>query len=394
MVVAAAVAAPLLAEIRLGFRVPVVVVEVLLGILIGPYVLGIVQYEGFLQPMFRYAMGCTLFVAGMEIDFGRIRGRPLNLALGGWALSLVAAVGAAWLLHLTPGVYAPMVVALTLATTGLGILLPVLRDGGVLETRFGRLLAAAGTVGEVGPVVVMSLLLSRRYSTWQELGFLVIFLVVVAAAATVSMTAREPWITRILSRTMHASSQLPVRISLLILVSLFLLAEQFGFESIFGAFAAGMVVGLASRGKEGEPLREKIDAVVFGWFFPFFFVTTGIKLDLPALTRDLTTMLLVPVFLFLFLLVRGAPALLYGRDLARTERWPFALSAAVPSLSIIVVVTDIGIETGTMKGDIGAALVGAALLSTLLFPTISGALISRTTRPGLTPEASIPSGTA
>ena len=385
VILVAAVAAPLLAEIRLGFRVPTVVIEVMLGVIVGPHVLAIVRFEGFLVPMHTYAMACSLFMAGMELDFGRIRGRPLSLALGGWAISLLVACGATWLLHTTSGVHAPMVVALTLATTGLGILLPVFRDGGVLATQFGRLILAAGTAGEVGPVVAMSLLLSGRYSTWQELGYLVAFLVIVAAAVVIGMSTRQPWILQLLTRTMHASSQLPVRISLLILAGLFVLAEAFGFESIFGAFAAGMVVGLASRGEEGKPLREKIDAVTFGWFYPFFFVSTGIKLDLPALTRDLTTMLLVPAFLALFLLVRGAPILLYGKDLTRAERLPFGLSAAVPSLSIIVVITEIGIKTRTMNPDIAAALVGAALLASLLFPTVVGALLSRTAAPASEP---------
>lgn len=383
VVLAIAVAAPLLAEVRLGFRVPIVVIEVLLGVLAGPHVLGFVQYEGLLVPMFRYAMACTLFMAGLELDFGEIRGRPLSLALGGWTTSLLVALAAAWVLHVTPSVSSSLVVALTLATTGLGVLLPVFRDSGVLGTQFGRLVLAAGTVGEVGPIVLMSMLLPGPYGTWQELGFLAVFLFIVAAAIVIGVSTKEPRILRLFSRTMHASSQLPVRISILILVGLFLLAEKFGFESIFGAFAAGMVVGLASLGKGGELLREKIDAVMFGWFYPFFFVSTGIRLDLPALIHDGMTVILVLVFMVLFLVVRGAPTFLYGKTLARAERLPFGLSTAVPSLSIIVVITDVGASTGTMKPDVASALVGAALLATMLFPTIAGVLISRnaTARP-------------
>jgi Kef-type K+ transport system membrane component KefB len=116
--------------------------------------------------------------------------------------------------------------------------------------------------------------------------------------------------------------------------------------------------------------------VFFGWFFPFFFVGTGIKFDLPALTRDLATMLLVPTFLILFLLVRGVPVGLYRNDLARAERLPFLLASAVASLSIVVVITEIGVRTRAMSADIAAALVGAALLSAMLFPTIAGTLLS------------------
>ena len=382
----AAVAAPLLAEIPLGFCVPVVVLEVLLGIAIGPHGLGLVAFDGFIAIMFVFGMAATLFMAGMELDFGKIRGRPLSLAIRGWLLSLLLGFAVVGVLHVVPVVQAPVMVALTLVTTGLGVLLPVFRDGGHLDTRFGRLFLAAGTIGEVGPIVVMSLLLSQRYSTWQEVGFLVVFLAIVIVAAAVGLGLRPPRVLALLQRTMDASSQLPVRISLLIVAGLFVLAEELGFESIFGAFAAGMIVGLATRGEPGEPLRVKIDAVFFGWFFPFFFVGTGIKFDVPAIIGDLTTVVLVPTFLLLFLLVRGIPVLLYRNDLASRERVPFVLASGVASLSIVVVITEIGVHTHTMRNDIAAALVGAALLSVMLFPTIAGVLLSRGTAPRLDQE--------
>jgi Kef-type K+ transport system membrane component KefB len=377
-VLIAAVVAPLLSEVPLGFKVPVVVIEVVLGIVIGPHVLGLVPFEGFVPTMFTIGMATTLFMAGMELDFNVIKGRPLSLAAGGWSLSVLAGITIVGLLHVIPKVNAPLMVTLTLCTTGLGVLVPVFRDSGQLETTFGKFVMAAGTLGEVGPIIGMSLLLSQRYSTWQEIGFLLVFLVIVGAAILVGMGARPPQMLALLSRHMHRSTQLPVRISFLMLAALFLLAEQFGFESIFGAFAAGMVVGQATRGEAGKPLREKIEAVSFGWFYPFFFVGTGIKFDVAALGRDLTTMLLVPAFAVLFLVIRGAPVLLYRRAIEREQRLPFVLSSAVPSLSIIVVITEIGVRAKTMNPDVAAALIGAALLAVLLFPTIAGVLLSRT----------------
>jgi len=374
----AAVVAPLLAEIPLGFRVPVVVLEVVLGIVIGPHVLGLSHFNGFIIAMFTYGMAASLFMAGMELEWGRIRGRPIALATLGWIVSLAVAVAFVGVLHWVDIVRLPMIVALMLATTSLGVLLPVFRDGGQLETRFGGLFLAAGTLGEVGPIVAMSLLLSRDHSTWEELGLLAVFLAIVALAAAVGMGARPPRLLALLSRTMHSSTQLPVRIALLLMAGMLLLATEFGFEGIFGAFAAGMIVGLATRGGDGKPLRDKIDAVAFGWFFPFFFVGIGINFDLPALTRSATTMALVPAFLLLFLVVRGLPVmLLYRKDLTYAERVPFALSSAVASLSIIVVITEISVSRGHMGTDVAAALVGAALLSVLLFPTIAGILLSR-----------------
>jgi len=374
---AAAVAAPLLAQIPIGIRLPVVVIEVVLGILLGPHVLALVHFHGVLETMFKFSMAVTLFMAGMELDFSRIRGKPLTIALGGWLISLLIGFTVVALLRVVPRVDTPMMVTLALCTTGLGVLLPIFRDGGQLDTAFGQMVMAAGTVGEVAPIIAMSLVLSQRFSTWQEMGFLLIFLVIVGVVAAVGMGLRPPRILAFLAREMHASTQLPVRISLLLLVGLILLAEWFGFEGLFGAFAAGMVVGLTTHGEDGEPLRAKIDAVAFGWFYPFFFVGTGIKFNMAALGADLTSILLVPVFLLLLLIIRGAPVLLYSNAITPAQRLPFALSSAVPSLSIIVVITEIGVQAKTVNHDVAAALVGAALLSVMLFPTLAGALLSR-----------------
>jgi Kef-type K+ transport system membrane component KefB len=272
-------------------------------------------------------------------------------------------------------------VTLALCTTGLGVLIPVFRDGGQLETPFGRLMIAAGTLGEVGPIVAMSLLLSQRYSTWQEVGFLMAFLGIVAIAIAVGMGAKPPRLLAFLGREMRTSTQLPVRISLLMLAAMLVLAEEFGFESIFGAFAAGLIVGQVTRGEDGKSLREKIDAVAFGWFYPFFFVGTGVKFDVAALGQDLTTAILVPAFVVLSLVIRGTPVFFYRNDITRAQLLPFALASAVPSLSLIVVITEIGVRAKTMNPDVAAALVGAALLAVLLFPTVAGVLLPRPAAP-------------
>ena len=373
----AAVAAPLIAQTRLGSRLPVVVFEVVLGIVIGPHVLKLVAAQGFLSFMREVGMVAVMFMAGMEIDFARIRGRPLTLGVAGWLASL--AIGALALVLLQPilGLSLPAMLVIALATTGLGTLLPILRDGGLLASPLGAMLLAAGTVGEVGPIVAASLVLSSRFSTWQEFALLVAFLGLVALAVALGAGLRPPKLLSLLARTMHASTQLPVRLALLLLATLIFLSQRFGFEAAIGAFAAGMIVGVAARGPDGEDFRKKIDAVCFGWFAPFFFVGTGVAFDVAALGRDLKTMLLVPAFLALFLLARGLPAwLLYRRDLPRSDLAPLALSSAVASLGLVVVITSVGLKSGHLDPDIARALVGAALLSLLVYPTAARALLA------------------
>jgi Kef-type K+ transport system membrane component KefB len=323
-------------------------------------------------------MVAVMFMAGMEIDFARIRGRPLTLGAGGWLASLAIAAVALVLLQPVLGIRLPLMLVIALTTTGLGTLLPILRDGGLLASPLGGMLLAAGTVGEVGPIVASSLVLSSRYSTWQEFALLTAFLLLVVLAIALGAGLRPPNFIALLARTMHASTQLPVRLALLLLAMLIFVSQRFGFEAVFGAFAAGMIVGVAARGPEGEDFRKKLDAVCFGWFAPFFFVGTGIAFDVGALGRDLKTMLLVPAFLALFLLARGLPAWpLYRRDLPRREIAPLALCSAVASLCFVVVITNVGRKSGHLDPDIAAALVGAALLSLLVYPTAARVLIAR-----------------
>jgi Kef-type K+ transport system membrane component KefB len=199
----------------------------------------------------------------------------------------------------------------------------------------------------------------------------------VALAIALGAGLRPPKLLALLARTMHSSTQLPVRLALLLLATLIFLSQRFGFEAAIGAFAGGLIVGVAARGPDGEDFRKKIDAVCFGWFAPFFFVGTGVGFDVAALGRDAQTMLLVPTFLLLFLLARGLPAWLYRRDLPRRDLGPLALSSSVASLGIVVVVTSVGLKSGHLDADIAQALIGAALLSLLVYPTAARALLAR-----------------
>lgn len=388
VVMAVAVLAPMLAQLPVASRLPVVVLEVMLGILVGPHALrlvGSLESSEFLQHMHRTGLSALLFMAGMEIDLRALRGGLIPRTLGGWLASVAMAFAAVALLHVIPGVHAPLLLTIALTTTMLGALVPSLKDNGLLASGYGRALLAAGTVGEIGPIVATSVLLSGRYTTWQEALFLLLFLLVIAGVAAIGMGVRAPRALALIERTMHASTQLPVRLVLLIVAALTLLSIEFGFEGILGAFAAGMVVGMVTRGSAGEPFRAKLDAVYFGFLAPFFFVGTGIAFDPAALTGSLTALLLTPTFLLLFLVVRGAPTCLFHRGLPRHERLPFALSTSVASLGLVVVITEIGTRSGVMRPDITQALIAAALLSLLLFPTLAAMLLARHRTPASTP---------
>jgi Kef-type K+ transport system membrane component KefB len=386
LVMTIAVAASLLAEIRFAsVRVPVVVWEMMFGIVLGPQVLGLVRTSRLLEWFGGVVgLGALFFMAGLDLDLQRFKGRPLSLAVRGWAVSLALGLSVALLFHLLPSVHTPIMMALALTTTALGTFMPILRDSGRLDSKFGSFVIAAGAAGEFGPVIVVSLVLTRVYGGWQEGALMLGFVAVTLMAALIALGARPPKILALLERSMHSSTQLPVCICLLLVASFDVLSESIGLEAVLGAFAAGMVVGLASRGEANRLFREKIEAVCFGFLIPFFFVVSGINLDLRSL-KSPKTMLLIPVFLAFFLVVRGAPVFLYRKDLAKEEQWPFALYSAT-ALPMVVAITSIGVRTGRMRSDVAAALVGAGLLSVLVFPMVAGALLSRS--PGTVDSAS------
>jgi Kef-type K+ transport system membrane component KefB len=379
-VMAIAVASSLLSEIRVGVRVPVVIWQMALGILVGPQGLAILHPGAVLTWLGDAGLTALFFMAGLELDLRRVQGRPLSLALRGWGLSCVLGFAAAALLSRFPVIHAPLIVALALITTAMGTFMPILRDAGKLDSRFGSFVLAAGAVGEFGPIVAVSLVLTRVYAAWQEFILMIGFgLVALAAAFATLRMKKNSTVLGLLERGMHSSAQLPVALSLLLMAAFSVASKGIGFERVLGAFAAGMVVGLASREEAGKVFREKMEAVCFGFFVPFFFVSSAIGLDLAALLHTATTMLLVLTFLTLFLVVRGAPAFLYRNDLAKGERWPFALYSAT-TLPLVVAITSIGVRGGSMQPDVAAGLVGAAVLSVLLFPTVANALLSRAAR--------------
>jgi len=364
------VLAPLLCEVPSRFRMPVVVLEVAFGIAVGPHLLRLAEPEGLVAALGYLGLVFLFFLAGMEIDPKAVRGTPLSKATAGWFTSVAIAYAAALALHAAGMIQSPLLTGAALTTTTIGTLLPILRDSGEMRTRFGTYVLATGIVGELGPIVLVSILFTREHKHWAQTALMIVFVVVALAAALVALRTNPPKFGELISRTMEAASQLPVRIAILVLAVLVALAEKFGLDMILGAFAAGMVVGLASRGEQGALLRRKMDAIGFGFLVPMFFITSGMRFDLSALLHDAKALSRVPLFLVLFLLVRGLPALLYRNELAGRNRMALALYSAT-ALPLVIALTELGVATGRMRSDNAAALVGAGLLSVLMFPTLA-----------------------
>jgi Kef-type K+ transport system membrane component KefB len=375
----AALAAVLVAIVPRALAPPVVVVELLLGITIGPDLLGWAATDDFTDFFQTLGLGMLFFFAGYEIDFDRIRGQPLKLALVGWAFSVGLAYGIGGALAAAGLVISFLYSGSALATTAIGTLIPIMRDAGELRTRFGTYLLAAGALGEFGPILLVTLVLSTTQPV-HEAVILVAFIGVAVALALASVGAAwRGWPA--LERTFEASSQLAVRLAVVLVFALVLLAEELGLDVLLGGFVGGMITRAVVRGREVSVLDSKLTAVGFGFLVPFFFVTSGMDFDLDALTSSVKAIVELPLFLALFLVVRGLPALvLYRGALVARERTSLAFFSAT-ALPLVVAITTVAVDGGHMRSATAAALVGAAMLSTLIYPLVGLAVKKREEEP-------------
>ena len=369
-----AVLAPVLAR-GLGrwVRVPVVVFELVLGILIGPAVLGWSGPNDMVDMLSNFGLAMLFFVAGTEIEFGSFRGRLGRRASLGWLISLAAGIAAGFLLD--PG-EAAVVIGIALCSTALGTLLPILRDAGELPTPFGRAVAAIGAIGEFGPLVAISIFLGGREP---GLSTVVLALFAAFAALAIWLAFRVPRgaMHAFVNSTLHTSGQFAIRVVFLILAALVALSIVLDLDMLLGAFTAGIIWRLLMRDAsehDRKAVESKIEGVAFGFLVPIFFIYTGITFDLQALLDQPILFLLVPVVLVVLLVVRGLPSTLVAPPGSTTrERLSIALMGAT-GLPIIVAVTAIGVDEGILTTTQQTVLVAGGMLSVLIFPLIAMAL--------------------
>jgi Kef-type K+ transport system membrane component KefB len=391
-------AAGLLAPLALGFfprvRIPAIVLEILLGVVIGPSVLGLVKPDPPVAVLALLGLAFLLFLAGLEFDIERFRGRVLTLTAIGFGLSFAIAIVLG--LGLTAGgfVKSPLFVAIVLVASSLGVIFPVLKDSGNLTSSFGQLVIAAASIAEFGSIVLLALFFSGNGSTTTS-GTLILLglfgVVVLLVGLAISGFERSMRLGRVLERLQDTTAEIRVRAAFVLMIGFTALADSVGFETILGAFAAGAVLSLVDRDRAmtHPEFRVKLEAVGFGVFIPIFFVTSGVQFDLNALVANASTVARVPLFLVAIYLARGLPALVYA---SLVGRFGSVIAGVLQSTSLpfIVAATQIGLGLGVVSRASAAALVAAGLLSVAISPTLALVLLRRR-QPGVAAAADSPS---
>jgi Kef-type K+ transport system membrane component KefB len=380
LVAAVGFTAPLMLGLAPRLRLPSVVLEIVAGIVIGPAVLGWARADDPVAVLAVIGLALLLFLAGLEIDFARLRGRLLGVAAGGYALSFVLALVVSLLLKAGGLIETPLLVAIILASTSLGVIIPVLKDAGEVDSTFGQLVIAGATIADFAAIILLSLFFSGEGGTGSTVILLASFaLLGIAAFAVLRGAEHSMRLSAVLVRLQDTTAQIRVRGAMVLMIGFAALADSLGLEVILGSFAAGAILALVDRDQVmTHPLfRRKLEAIGFGVFIPVFFVTTGLRFDLDALFASTKAMVMIPVFLAALLLVRGLPAVLLYRSIVDPRRGAIAGLLQATSLPFIVAAAAIGESLGVLTNAEGAALIAAGLLSVVLFPITGLALLRR-----------------
>jgi Kef-type K+ transport system membrane component KefB len=376
-VVLVAALAPAVIAVLPGPRIPQVVVLIFGGILIGPQGLDL-GHPADISLLSDIGLGFLFLLAGYELQPGQLRERSGRMAITGWLVSAALAVAAVAVLASFGFVRDFVPIGLALTTTALGTLLPILQDNDMMSGDFGTYVLAAGAVGELFPIVAIAVFLTRR-SEYVAIGSLVAVLVAALLLTAAPRLVGERRLRALVKQGQRATAQTTLRWSLVLLIVLLTLAAHFGLDVVLGAVLAGLVLRRWTRrmGVDVKPLEDKLDAVGYGVFIPLFFVSSGMSLDIRSIEANPARLI---VFAVLLLVVRGLPSLLiYARVLQFRERVEMTFITAT-TMPLLIALAAIGLSDGVMLPSNAAALVGAGVVSVLVYPAVATMLHRSTVR--------------
>jgi Kef-type K+ transport system membrane component KefB len=382
IVVMLAFVVPLLvSSVRGRLAIPIVVGEIVAGVVVGRSGLGwALPDDGALHLLKELGFVFLMFLSGMEIDFRALRGtdpqaqgepprwRPLHLAGLNFGITLVLAGLFAWGLKRIGATTDPWMMALILSTTALGVVVPILKEAGLAQTLFGQTIILATVIADFVTMFLISVLVAviSRGLTAEILLVVLLFVAFFFAARFGSLLSRIEWLQRLIEELSHATAQIKVRAAFFTLLIFVVLAERLGIEIIVGAFLAGAIVALL-RAPSDRELVSQLEAIGYGIFIPFFFIMVGADFNLPALLSSTGALLSVPLLLACAIAVKVIPALVFRLN----HTWAESLAAGIlmcPRLSLIIAAAAIGEKLGVIDESVNAAIVLVAIVTVTATP--------------------------
>jgi Kef-type K+ transport system membrane component KefB len=380
VVVLAFVVPLLLTSVRGRLAIPIVVGEIVAGMIVGRSGFGWVSHDnGALDLLKELGFVVLMFLSGMEIDFRSLRGAeprrgprthwsPLAIAILNFGATLLFACALAWGLLWVGATTDPWMMALILSTTALGVVVLILKEAGLSQTLFGQTILLATVIADFVTMFLISVLVAivSRGLTAEILLVFLLFVAFFFAARFGSFLSRVQPVQRIIEELSHATAQIKVRAAFSTLLIFVVLAETLGIEIIVGAFLAGAIVALL-RAPEDRELASQLEAIGFGFFIPIFFIMVGVDFNLPALLSSTAALLSVPLLLLAAVAVKIIPALVFRLN----HTWREALAAGIllcPRLSLIIATAAIGEKLGIIDESVNTGIVLVAIVTVTASP--------------------------
>ncbi len=386
LITALAAFVPLLASRLRRLRVPIVVGEILAGIIVGQSGLNLIETSPALDFLATFGFTYLMFLSGLEVDFsallalkdqtngGRLS-NPLILGLAVFILTVAGGLVVALGLTRVGLIQNPLIMALILSTTSLGIVVPVLKERSLTGSRYGQSLLISALVADFVTLLLISLVVAViSHGLTFELLLVLLLLGAFATIARVGqLAAGDPRLRRLVEELSHATAQIRVRGAFALMVAFIVLAEWLGTEIILGAFLAGAIISLLA-GREGSELHMKMEAMGFGFFVPIFFIMVGVRFDLPALLSSPQALLLVPLLLGVAYVVKFLATLLYRLNFSWRET--LAAGALLSSrLSLIIAAAAIALDLGIINQATNASVILVAIVTCTLSPLLFNRLL-------------------
>lgn len=366
----AAVAAPLLNRLPALARTPLVAIELTLGVGLGPSMTGLVTSDQTIEFLRELGLVFLFFQAGFEARRHEITGPALRLGARYWLFSFSLALVFAGALYAVGLVKGFVLLAIIMPTTAFGVLIPVLKQGGEMGSRFGDYLLGAAAFGELGPLLFASIALAaEKHHLHQAVSSLLFLALAIAATFLLIRLVPRLRVDR-LADWLARSGVLPVRAAVLVLLAYVALANQFGMETVAGAYAAGLVVAVLESATRDTSLEDRLTSIGSGFLIPVFFIASGITCDLTALASDGASIAQFFLFCGGFLMIRLVPLFFYVDVLSGADLPGLALMTAA-TLPLVVALSYLGVQSGQLRPDTATALVGAALMTVTAFPGLA-----------------------
>lgn len=373
----AAVLAPFLNRWPLLARTPIVAIELLLGVMIGPSFANLLSSDETITFLKELGLVFLFFQAGFEIKHYQI-GRPeLRLGAVAWLISFICALAFSSLLWASGLIGAPFLVAIILPTTAFGILIPVLKQSGDLESALGRFVLGSAAVGELAPLILASIALAHEKHHFHQALLSLMFLGIAAGSIYLVVKYRSETHIAQMAKWLGAGGVLPFRVAMFILLGFVSLADSFGMETVVGAYAAGMAIAMLAGAAGDETLEDRLASIGSGFFVPLFFVVSGVTFNLPLLISSPSSIFQFFIFSLIFICIRLVPLCLYQRHLSQRDVLAQGLLSST-TLPLVVAITYLGAQSGQMRQETATALVGAAIMTVTAFPTLAFWLRSQT----------------